>query len=453
VILGLGCVVALGLIGRLFLRAHFRFFEARHRVLAETVKALSAGKVRHGNDPNVFTVRTPDGVRVHGTFLVDKDENPATSLLVTAEQNIPTDLVMAQESFASRLGKLVTGADVETGDEAFDREVLLRGSEARLLAVLDADTRAIVRAAVAAGTTVANGAARAMLGSGADKSKVVIAHALATAAVARAISDRVGMPATFLRENVEHDALPGVRRRSLEVLLAQFPEHAETATALDAASNDADADLRLFASARLRGGSASDALSRVAGDLSMSDDARAVAFREFLATNAGARGIVLAEKLLGDRSPAVRALAIRTMGKARRSLSMAKLLSLAANATEPIEGLALAETFWRLRDPAAEGVLLKMLESGDVPVRTESARALGRVGGVGSVEPLRRVQGLFSGGLGRVAEEAIASIQGRLRNAAEGQLTVADSPAGEGRVSLPADRGAVSIPPKTPREG
>ena len=106
---------------------------------------------------------------------------------------------------------------------------------------------------------------------------------------------------------------------------------------------------------------------------------------------------------------------------------------------------ALAEAFWRLRDPAAESVLMRMLQRGSPAVRLETARALGRCGGVGSVEPLRRVQGVLAGELGRVAEESIAAIQARARNAAEGQLSVSDAPDAAGRVSVQDARGAVAV--------
>jgi HEAT repeat protein len=233
------------------------------------------------------------------------------------------------------------------------------------------------------------------------------------------------------------------------MLLEHFPEHPETTAALATAAADKDADLRMFAATQLR---ESEVFAAVVRDLTVKEDVRAEALRQYLEANTGARGIAIAERLLFDPSALVRAQAITVVGRARRKENLARLLELGNAANHRAEQLALAEAYWRLGDPGAEVVLVKLLGAEDAAVRIECARALGRIGGVAAVAPLRKVQGLLSGELGTAAEDAIAAIQSRLRGAAEGQITLAEEAPRGGRVSVATGQGAVSLPGK-PRKG
>lgn len=427
-----------------------RLDEVRRRALDAAVEQLSAGGTgRADREDGGFLLRMSGGVSLVGAR-VTESEGPDW-LELTAEASIPTDLLIGAEGIGSRLGKMFTGPDVETGESAFDRAVLLRGSEVRLLAIFDRRTRDLLVGAVSRGCTVAAGKARGAAKGDLTEAASILLPSLEVAEIARTISERAQQPVTgLLRENAMGDPAPGVRRRCLQMLLEQFPGHAETRVALEAASVDPDADVRIFASARMDGGGA-DALAEIVADEALAERVRVDAMRR-LVEGAGSRVLAISERELSSGSTAIRTLAIGVIGRARRSTSIPALLSLATRATERDEQLALAEAFWRLRDPAAEAALLHLLETGEPAVRVQAARALGRAGGVGAVAPLRRLQGLLAGELGRVAEEAIVAIQERLRHASEGQLTVSDTSAGEGRLSVPADRGALSVPKREDRK-
>jgi hypothetical protein len=73
--------------------------------------------------------------------------------------------------------------------------------------------------------------------------------------------------------------------------------------------------------------------------------------------------------------------------------------------------------------------MLEALRSEDPPVSVAAAQALGRVGTVAAVVPLREAaeQG---GDLRRAARQAIAEIQARLAGAEPGQLSLAGGEAG-----------------------
>lgn len=438
-----GALAGLVFVLRFAAHRHHLTVTRRRDAIAQTVEALS-GELATGAREDGFALRMATGVRLEAKFVSDSDGPGSTSLV--AEESIPTDLVIGAEGVSSRLAKVLTGPDVETGDEFFDHTVLLRGSESRLLAILDRRTRQLVLAAVTQGTTVSDGRVSAVVqGEIADSVRLILPSRELTT-LAHAISERASQPvAALLRENAMGDSIPSVRRRNLERLVEQFPEHPETRVALEAASVDADPSVRLFAAARLTGGASTEALSYLVSDPHLEDSVRVDALQQLLAARTGARTLVVIERALADRSAAIRAIAISAIGKARRTTSVGTLLALAAKATDPAEQLALCEAFWRLRDPAAEGVLLRLLEIGGTSVRTAAARALGRTGGVGAVEPLRGVQGLFAGELGQAAGEAVTAIQARLRNASEGQLSVSDAPDGQGHVSLSTGGGAVSI--------
>lgn len=438
------------LVVHLAMRQHRATMQRRAASIAQAVNAVSGRAVRAADDDG-FAVRTAAGVLVEAAF--NRNQDAAGEATIRAEKEIPTDLVVGAEGISSRIGKALTGGDVETGDDLFDREVLLRGSEARLVAILDRQTRHLVRAAVARGTSIADGMASLVVRGDLENPARLADPAVLLAALADAISNRSALPvAALLRENAIHDPVAAVRRRNLEILADQFPANAETRAALEAASADLDPGVRLFASARIgTGGGGADALADIVADPYLDDTVRADALRQLIEAQAGARTLRVVEWVLNDKSAAVRALAIGAIGKARRTTAMPVLLALAAKANDPEEQRALAEAFWRMRDPAAEDVLLQMLEHGEVRVRMEAARALGRTGGVRSVEPLRGVQGLLAGELGRIAEEAIVAIQGRLRHASEGQLSVAEPPDEQGQVSLASGRGAVSVAPPAPK--
>ena len=420
----------------------------QQKLWTQAARVLSGTQVRLRSGETGFDLLTKDGVRLAAwseTRGMSHYRERWVSFI--AEDRVLLDLVIAYEGISSRLGKLIGGDDIETGDAEFDRVVLLRGAELRVVAICDRRVRAMIRELVSQRGTVAQGQVRLELQGGTETFGEIVGPARAVAGLARALSERAEQPAALLlRQNAVGDPVAGVRRRALELLLRSFPGHAETRAALEALTTDPDPEVRLLATLNHDDGSAGDRLSEMALDASLTNAARADALSRLVMGKPGVGVLPVVERALADRSPRVRAVAVDAVGRAHHHPAIATLLSLATKAADPDEQRALCDAFWRLRDPAAERVLLDLFERGGLSVRLAAARALGRVGGVSAVEPLRNAAaGLLAGELGRIAAEAVAAIQARLTHAAEGQLSVLDGPDEAGRVSVATAAGAVSV--------
>jgi HEAT repeat protein len=109
---------------------------------------------------------------------------------------------------------------------------------------------------------------------------------------------------------------------------------------------------------------------------------------------------------------------------------------------DPRGAAAAAAALGALGDARAESSLLKSIGSKAHELQLAAARALGRLGTVRSVEPLltlldsRRLDAM-----GRQSvRHAVASIQSRLVGAGAGQISLAQSAAESGRLSLAKPR-------------
>ena len=104
----------------------------------------------------------------------------------------------------------------------------------------------------------------------------------------------------------------------------------------------------------------------------------------------------------------------------------------------------------RPRQP--ETLLLLGLQDDDAGVAQTAARALGQVGTIDAVEPLREhAAALLPSELRAAARQAIAEIQARLTGAEAGQLTLAGGEAGA--LSLAGEGGGLSLAKQTAAGG
>jgi YD repeat-containing protein len=89
--------------------------------------------------------------------------------------------------------------------------------------------------------------------------------------------------------------------------------------------------------------------------------------------------------------------------------------------------------------PAAEGPLIAALSCGQPELRAAAARALGHVGTVDALLPLRQMEAQHwrDGAFRNAARQAVADIQSRLTGAAAGQLSLSEDEGG--RLSLTRD--------------
>jgi hypothetical protein len=84
-----------------------------------------------------------DGVFVDVHEVVERSgkQSVTYTVAIASASSVPSDLRLGRESGWTSVSKLVAGEDVQTGDEQFDREILVKGPEPLALAVLDRESR------------------------------------------------------------------------------------------------------------------------------------------------------------------------------------------------------------------------------------------------------------------------------------------------------------------------
>ena len=274
--------------------------------------------------------------------------------------------------------------DVLTRDHEFDRRIDVRGPIPDCLALLSHDVRRMVLGFVdRLGGTVDRGRVRIeRRGLLADAGRLT-RLVRASLELARALAGRQARGAlACLFENATTDPSESIRAGMLGALGDRFPGSPQTLEA-----------------------------SRLALKVATYDWYRMVG-----ATHLDQEGTAAFRAILGDtmQQPAVRGMALRHLG---------------FRAVPDAEELALSH----LGDPSPEIVL-------------HAVRVLGeRCGTARAVEPLQRAVGEApSRQVSRAAVAAVEQIQSRLRNAAPGQLALAE-PAQSGELSLTGAAGAVSL--------
>jgi hypothetical protein len=406
-----------------------------HRVRLET---YSRTKLEEGS-----------GIRDCGLRLVVEG---ASGITLRAE----TDVGTGERALGDR--------EVEIGDAGFDREVNVHGPEEVLRAVLDADTRVLVRQLLSGNVPLAGSArmhleARVAVRDGElvvevpDGRGVVLQSNLpGVVATLLEAAARLARPASIVKRLVENTRTEPewqVRRENVRLLAASYPRVSATREMLARACEDEREEVQLEAALGL--GEAGHPLLLE------------IAAREWAGDATAARAI----ETLGHAFPLDRALAalphaLRTRRRQTARACLGALGRVGGDAVVAPLAKVMAVESADLAVPAAqalgacgaapaEGPLLLALEGGrDEGVRLAAAVALGQVGTAASVLPLKAAADR-EGGLRKAAREAVAQIQSRLGGASPGQLSL--SGGDEGALSL-ADqdpRGQVSMakPPPT----
>jgi HEAT repeat protein len=340
----------------------------------------------------------------------------------------------------------VTRLDTQTGDELFDGEVEVHGPDVPLRALLDAETRRVVRRLLAGSVEVARetptrapqvafsvggGELRAILFeealSEADESVASALRTLLSAGLRLVRPEDI--PARLAR-NAGSDPEWNVRLRNLQVLIHGFADHPATREALRAACGDQMEAIRLRAAIALPG------------------EGRRVLLEIATAENSDDPGAGQAITALGKELP--RATALETLARAlrRRRLRSAQAciawlgrhgeagdVETLARVLAIEQGelaVAAAKALGASGRPAAEPALVRALASDQAEVRVAAAEALGGLGSAAAVLPLREAaaQHAGDGALQRASRQAIAEIQSRLTGS-PGQLSLAASEAGQ----------------------
>jgi len=346
-------------------------------------------------DRSEFMHGPVDGFEVTADiYVVGSGKNRSTYTRVRVEGGLTMELVLGSEGFISSL----LGSDIVTGDSRFDSAVRVRGSEATAVALLDADTREVVSQAVARRWEFGSGTWTYKIGgSGGAEIREQIIIGLDLARLFREDQSKV---AQRLAERVTSDPSAAVRKRALELLLANYAKAPETPEALRKASGDPSDALVLIAARSL---SDIDLLGRLAAGDTTQPTLRIEALEAMVARDplhAATRRIVAS--WVDPTSPPPKLFA---------------LVGLRALATVP--------------HPNAEAVLLHTLAIDDDDLQLESIVALGSVGTIDAVPALiPHRDKLLAFRLKGAAKDTILAIQARATGADAGALALAEEGGG-----------------------
>lgn len=359
------------------------------------------------------------------------EKNPRRlRIVIDGRGRIPHRIGLRPESIASAIAKSLGEPDVETGDEDFDRAVLVEGNPPLLSALLDVDTRRRLRWLVGVGLRVEGG--RVVLGHTAytEDPRSLASRVTELLELARSLVEPPGL-VNLLARNACQDPLRGVRRLCFQRLLERFPRHDVTLAAARELLGDADGEMRLAAARHLG----------VEGVATLLELANLAGSDDYLAA--------MAVGALGARLPLERASRLLEVAYARGSMGLAgavvEALGASGNATartwltQILGGrngelaVIAARAFGANPEMADEQALRAVLSHPEPERRLATIRALGSAGTTESILALRAVleAGSSSRELRRAATEAIAAIQGRRTGAGRGQLALADSEAGD----------------------
>jgi hypothetical protein len=342
--------------------------------------------------------------------MVMTGERNSSSSWEVAVSGIALELTVRAEGVGARIQKrLGIGDDVETGDAAFDGDLIVLGDPGIAHALLDAKTRETLRRRFDSVVSLWGGRL------------VVRVPALYTVADALKAALDLARPlvlpddlATRLAHNALEDPVEGVRLACLRTLILRHAQHPATRGTLEHACEDTSERVRLEA-ALARHDEGHDALRRLAREAK--DEACAArALRALQAALDPTEGMNLLEAALDRARPAVAAICIDVLGRREPELLPAGF-----------EPLLIRRALWQSDE-----------------VRAAAAVALGKMGTVAAVLPLQETAQKASGSLRRTIDDAVHAIQARLSGAERGQLTV--SQAEGGTVTLAAGGGEVSLP-------
>ena len=362
---------------------------------------------------------------------------------------------------AMRGGSTARPRDIELGDEAFDAEVEVHGAPDRVRALLDADTRLIVRwmvrsrlyppglppVPVRGMVSIVHGHFRVLLGehptppTPSELREVVGALLL--------LAERFDRPtdvAARLAAAIEREPQWRVRVYGLEVLCTSYPTDTATMAALRRALADKVPEVRLQAALGL-GEEGRELLLEIARS-EHAEDAIAAHAIDVLAARVPAD---LAVSLLRQ---ALRSRRLHTAGACVKVLGLhggpaaapllAKVLVLESGAL----AVAAAKALGKNVTPEGEAALLAGLQRGEPDVMVAAIEALGHMGSVRAVMSIQEVaeEPGSHADVRRAARQAVAEIQSRLPGASPGQVSIAEGEAGQLSLSDDDPRGRVSLP-------
>ena len=241
------------------------------------------------------------------------DDTRQSQIEVRVRGAIPRGLGLSREGVAAKLGKLITGDDVLTGDEAFDRAVHVRGDPVVARAALTYGARKKVRSLLRTfDARVVRGEVRARFPETVSSLRKARGTVRAMVAVADALACDPSDAPTLLSETVRRDPAIPVRRAVLRLLLDRFPDEPSTEVAVRAAADAPDPVLRGLSARHLGTHPGAEALE---GLLAMPLPESRVLGLELIEELADPEGAPLAVAALEDADEAVCATAARALAR------------------------------------------------------------------------------------------------------------------------------------------
>lgn len=361
-------------------------------------------------------------------------------------------LSLRPESVGTALEKRLGVREIDTGDTLFDADFFVGGPVPEARALLDVATRNDLRCRLLplARVEVADGVLHAELPAWPDWQGPLSQLLPALLDLARRLT-REGSLASRLAENVTNDPHPVVRLRNLQLLVREFWGPAVRPAVL-AACADSDPEVRLRAAAAV-GVEGLPVLLQLAQDGELDDRLRAEAVATLGPRLTAAQASAILQQTSRVLHPATAEACIHVLG-GHGAVAIDVLQEALAIGPDSLAAAA-ARALGATGDPRAEAALLGTLGWNGSEARREAATALGRLGSVAAVLPLKQAaeRGAQDRPFARAAREAVAQIQARLPGAAAGQLSLAGVEAGQltladsqgGQLSLASSVGQVSL--------
>lgn len=389
-----------------------------------------------------------DGIEVRFTPVTPSAETGSERACFSVQTpGIPADLMARPRAAAPGCEAESDPRQVRSGDPALDVSICLVGDEAEVLALLDPETRTRLVAFGGGQGRVEAGALVLDLPAADSNPIEVTARVRQMVALARRLSLAGRTVLALLFHNAVHDPLQTVRQRNLEALVRGFPQAVETRQACALAVENAPTEeLLRYAAAHL----GTEAVAHLVK--AMWSEAAAASVRQAAQSSLVERLprpdlVPLLEGVLERWDPVLRAGAIRALGRLRHGALVDRLADRLAR-SDPATAAAGIWALVALGEARAEPLLVRLLQHAEVGVRTQAATALGSVGTVAAVGPLRacaEAGGLRESELRGATHKAIQAIQERAGPVDPGRLSLAEVQGEAGRLSVAAGEGALSV--------
>lgn len=462
-----GLVGLVGLVGAQVVR-----MLKRRQVRAWRQGAAAAGVVDIVERKSILSAELIHGtlaarrLRFEDVARVEEGSPSGRCVRITLEGS--SGITLRPEMRVTPLEKAAGAREIELGDDDFDRNVYIHGPEDVLRAVLDTETRQVVRQLLEDGLkdfggvlrdatiTIRDGDIVAEFDRNEDVRQCLTPILSTLLDVAR----RLDRPSSIVRrivDNTRDEPEWQVRRGNLRLLATAHPHHPGTREALERGCQDERQAVQLDCALALGVEHAEATLLEIAASEWADDGDAAGAVSALGARLPQARALaILAHALRTRRLATARAslVVLGAIGGAEVTAPLAKVLAVEKGAL----AVAAAQALGASKAVGAEVPLLRALAGAASDVALAAAAALGQVGTTAAVMPLKEAAEQGDKTLRKAAREAITEIQARLGGASPGQLSLADGEAGQLSLADEDPRGRVSMAgpkdaPAAPRAG